>query len=55
MQTAKCPKCGHKIKLQPHPEKPERLLGFCECNPLGPVIEVNASPKGKRFEMESDQ
>jgi hypothetical protein len=47
METTKCPRCGRKIKLQPHPEKPGRLIGNCECNPLGPVIETNAAPKIK--------
>lgn len=37
-----CPKCGNKLELTPHPDKPGRVQGFCKCNPYGPVLETNA-------------
>ena len=27
--------------MLPHPTKPGRLVGYCGCNPAGPVLEVD--------------
>ena len=41
MDKISCPSCGREIKVQPHPERPWRVVGFCECHPEGAVIETN--------------
>ena len=42
--TSNCPRCGAVIQLQPHPARLDRLVGYCGCNPAGPVLEVDAGP-----------
>jgi len=42
--TSNCPRCGRVIELEPHPDKPGRMVGRCVCNPAGPVVEVDAGP-----------
>lgn len=41
MDKMKCPGCGRQIELKPHPDRPWRMVGWCECHPQGPVIETD--------------
>lgn len=42
MDKIKCPSCGREIELQPHPERPWRVVGYCACS-HGAVVEMDAS------------
>lgn len=48
----KCPTCGRPLKFEPHPDKPGMLRAFCECNPIGPVVEKPAPEKPAPAEKE---
>lgn len=44
MPVVACPSCGREMELKPHPERPWRVVGFCECHPQGAVVEMDAPP-----------
>lgn len=39
--TGKCPLCGTVNKFVPNPDKPGRIVMFCQCNPTGAVVETD--------------
>lgn len=41
-----CPVCGKQLPLNPHPEKPGRLLAVCDCISRG---------RGSRGVLETDK
>lgn len=45
--TEHCPKCGRENEMQPHPDQPGRVVMYCECNPLGPVLEKDVPDQPK--------
>lgn len=45
MDNVLCPSCGRKIEIKPHPDRPWRGVGWCECHPAGAVIEMDLPPE----------
>lgn len=43
-----CPNCGKKLTIKPKPGEPGRVIGLCDCNPIGPVYVGNAPVKKQK-------
>jgi hypothetical protein len=39
MESVVCPACGRRVKLTTDPAHPGYLTAYCECNPIGPVVQ----------------
>ncbi len=46
--TSDCPRCGKAVDFIKHPRKAKRLQGYCPCNPLGPVLEMDVPKRTRR-------